>query len=918
MTLSPDSTEQENLPQFDYSVCEQEPIRQPGMIQAHGCLFATDEKGLITHISENFNWRFKIPSRQFLGKPLTTLQAALQNSNLEFPHTPPQAPSKVSVQGLAGGQPVLLSTHQIAGARIYEIEFADNPGIPILQGSGADVLQSFALPSSENLFDAARVAAEAVVRATGYNRVMVYRFHPDWSGEVIAEWREPLLIPYLGLRYPATDIPEQARQLYRENLLRVISNVNSIAARLLILDGAPPLNMSHCTLRAVSPYHLEYLQNMGVAATLTASILVNGELWGLIACHHSTPALPTWQNREAAGQIALRFGQWLEGALARRAENHRQKLLEDAELLRRTLGTTSAKGIIRRIFFGVERLTALFHCDAAALVVGRELASVGHAPPPEWLRVLAGAVLREAGDNPAVFWERLPDQFKKIRDIGQWPQDVCGVAGIVVARKPEPVVVLLFRREILREIHWGGDPTRPVEVDERQRLSPRKSFALYRQIVKGQSEPWTDENKERLRELASLLAERCKEPFFLESIKEALSSLADLDFYLTSEGIQIADSFMQGMALLASGSGNGASRVLTANAPFCETFALDPLRLQGVSVDELLQNLSARVLEKNPDHTVLEVWSPHHGHRLLLMRRKNFLACEGPDSGTILELFDFQDITGDQRLREAMRVARDQALHAWELKSAILANMSHELRTPLTAILGYAELMKNGLFGPLGAPQYQKAAEDIHKAGQHLLQLIEDLLDLARLESRSATFQRRRINLVELVSQMAEQYRPQAKKKSIQFITSFHSEPVYYYADPVRLKQALGNLLSNALKFTPEGGEIRLTLEHHKHLGVSLEVWNSGPGLLPEQLKHIFDRFYQADSTDLRKAQGMGLGLPIARGIVELHGGRLEAESTPGQGAKFRITLPDLSGLRFDSMGHPEPAQPATLQSGTA
>ena len=890
-------------PDIDFSVCENEKIRQPGSIQAHGFLWAMPlAEDRIVALSDNFSAFLDQPAAEFLEKSPLHLLGALGWSESPFPGEIPLGPEHWSGTAELRGEVVHLYAHQQGAYRLFEIETRPSSALVKVQEDAVAELAALSFPDDSNLYEASRRVASAVATASGYNRVMVYRFAPDWSGEVIAEWREPILVPYLGLHYPATDIPSQARALYRENHLRAIANVTSIAAAVLIADAAVQLDLSHAMLRAVSPYHLEYLQNMGVGSTLTASLLVQGELWGLIACHHTAPYLPSPAIREAIAEAARRFSLWLE----KREESEKARVEKeqrtDATLLREILGPTLPSHLWRKLFFGRERLTALFQADSAALVIGDQVATIGGCPSPAWIRLLAKSLLRESEPRASLFWEEIP-ALPEVAPNDPWPPRVCGVAGSIVLRQPEPVLVFVFRNELIQEVHWGGDPTRPVEIDERQRLSPRKSFDLWRQTIQGKSKPWTEQSHLRMQELARILADLCTRPNYLDGLKESFGTLVEQDIYLSSEGIQLADSFLQGMALLTGGKPGEPSHILSANAKFCDTFSIDTLRIRGNTVEEMMQSLSATVIEDLGDRQILEIWSPQQGHRILSLQRKSFLNYDGPYKSVHLELFDFQDVTNDRRLREAMRVARDQALHASELKSAVLANMSHELRTPLSAILSYSEMLAEELFGPIEIPQYKRAAQDIHSAGSHLMELVNDLLDLAKLESGTTAIQRQKINLVELVKQCADWVRPLTQKSSIELETITRSGTIFYFADPVRMKQVLTNLLTNAVKFTPPGGRITILVEEHVNKGVILEVQDSGAGIPADKVRHIFDRFYQADTSDLRRVQGAGLGLSIVRAIVELHGGRIQVESRHGQGTRMRVSLPDLSMARLDSRG---------------
>jgi len=169
-------------------------------------------------------------------------------------------------------------------------------------------------------------AAKEARRLTGFDRVKIYRFAPDWSGEVVAEARGDDVESYLGTHFPASDIPKQARELYTRKLLGYIPDVNYSPVPLLASVEGPPLDMSHCVLRSVSPIHLEYLRNMGVRATLTISLVIDGKLWGMIACHHGKP----WSVRLRSGRIASSWGRSPQRKSVRgRRQQHRPTELSE-------------------------------------------------------------------------------------------------------------------------------------------------------------------------------------------------------------------------------------------------------------------------------------------------------------------------------------------------------------------------------------------------------------------------------------------------------------------------------------------------------------------------------------------------------------------------------------------------------------
>jgi signal transduction histidine kinase len=227
---------------------------------------------------------------------------------------------------------------------------------------------------------------------------------------------------------------------------------------------------------------------------------------------------------------------------------------------------------------------------------------------------------------------------------------------------------------------------------------------------------------------------------------------------------------------------------------------------------------------------------------------------------------------------------------ATRAKTAFLANMSHELRTPLNSVIGFAEMLADGLTGPLN-DQQQDFATTIGRNGHHLLRLINDLLDQAKIEAGKMTLAREPVAVDAMLLDIVRDLRPQAAAKRLDIAVDREGEAVLAEVDPLRMRQVLVNLIHNAIKFTPDGGRIRARARTDGRT-LTVTVRDSGPGIAESDHERVFHLFEQADTGNSRVAQGTGLGLPIARSIVELHGGTLALASTPGAGATFTISLP--------------------------
>lgn len=343
-------------------------------------------------------------------------------------------------------------------------------------------------------------AASSVRSLTGFDRVMCYRFQSDGSGEVVAEARRADLEPLLGLRYPASDIPAQARRLYSINPIRLIPDVlyRPVAIEPHLVNGQP-IDLSSSVLRSVSPIHVEYLGNMGVRASMSISLVVDGELWGLIACHHYQPLQPAYSVRVAC----LVLSDLLSLLIARHSEKREFELVHRSSRAREAIveRVSRDEDLLRGLIDGQPSLLDVLDADGVAVSGGGRIATRGIVPPRETLARIV-AQLKTSPPAPVQPTDSL---------AGSWGEELAapGVAGMLTAEYHHDAggYILWFREEQIRRIRWAGDPDKAVVAGPNgTRLTPRGSFDVWREEVRDRARPW---RKGEL-EVAGLLAEQVR------------------------------------------------------------------------------------------------------------------------------------------------------------------------------------------------------------------------------------------------------------------------------------------------------------------------------------------------------------------------------------------------------------------------
>ena len=506
----------------DLTNCEREPIHVPGSIQPRGVLLAvTDPDLVVEQVSENLGDLVRVAPAEALGRRLPEVlgvaaAGAVARSASAFGDLRERNPVELTLDVEGSPVPVDALLHRtVVGTDdgvtppttmlVVELEPAHGPrpfSFPntyqAVRGTVGDLNRATSL---QELYD---ITAQAVRELTGFDRVMVYRYDADYNGEVVAEAKATGLNPFLGLHYPASDIPAQARALYEKNWIRLISDVDYRPVPLqpvLVPSTGEPLDLTFSTLRSVSPIHVEYLQNMGVRASMSISLLRDDRLWGLIACHHySGPHAPPYATRAAAeflgSTLSLRLVDRAEEDEVHRALQVRSTL---AWLTRATLDEDRP---LTDTLLGSPDLLDLLPADGVVVHLQGHHGSRGDVLPGGAAEAIAAWAAGRREDVVAT--DSLP------RAAPELGASVGPARGVLVLPLPEGQYVLWHRAESTITVDWGGDPHNKA-IAEREgdsvRLSPRKSFERWRETVRDRSEPWTAQELAEVGELRTHLLE---------------------------------------------------------------------------------------------------------------------------------------------------------------------------------------------------------------------------------------------------------------------------------------------------------------------------------------------------------------------------------------------------------------------------
>jgi two-component system, chemotaxis family, sensor kinase Cph1 len=493
---------------IDLSSCENEPIHLIGSIQPHGFLLTVTGDGLkIVHCSTNTGRLLGVDHENLLGKTLDTIvekNVCREIKELaDCSSAPKMGPFRFAVKLGETEDKFVAVTHRSGDLIVFEAEPERQ-----VQLSGSTLLAREITSGFRTLFSAGdaaellKIAAEEISRLSGFDRVLVYRFDEDWNGTVVAEVKQNFSECFLNHKFPASDIPKQARELYTRNWIRLLVDVDETPVPVVTDESAgagSSIDLSYSILRSMSPIHKEYLKNMGVKASMSISVVRDGQLWALIACHQRQAKLIDHETRSVCELV----GVLVSRLIVKLEESQETQYLLSLEKIQQlilhelSLEEDMVDGLIKN---GASVLKLTNATGFAVCFQGR-LALSGKTPTEtevlsliDWLKSIEASDLVETKRLSALF-----------AGAEGFSSSASGLLAVPIARHSGDWL-LWFRPEVVEEVLWAGNPAKPVTAPEpNMRIHPRKSFETWKEQVHGMSKPWLPSEKESAKELGKNL-----------------------------------------------------------------------------------------------------------------------------------------------------------------------------------------------------------------------------------------------------------------------------------------------------------------------------------------------------------------------------------------------------------------------------
>ena len=846
--------------------CEDEAIRVPGAVQQHGFLLVTDPDFEEVQVARENTERFLgLPLRLVLGTRLETLLSRELLAVLQSLRHSPSVERAGLVTYLGSfrlnSEFFSVTTHCAGPRRMLEFELQDRlVGAEMMNSVITNFVGTLSRLHTEG--ELCNALAKQIADLTGFDRTLLYSFDQQGHGTVLSEVNTGLLPSYLGLRFPASDIPRQARDLYVLNTVRIIPDATYTPSRLFALPGedAAGLDLSMSLLRSVSPTHLEYMRNMGTVSSMSVSLVTEGRLWGLISGHSAEPKLVPYLVRSACDMLAKMASTQLA---AFHTAAHLEQMVKFHAVQRHVLTELATE---QNFLDGLRRqmpeLLKVTNAAGVALVVEDQVIRHGDAPADAELRRLSEWLDESEGNSQE---ETEAWVSSHLSSTLPWAESISDQASGLLAIRISAVqhrYLLWFRPEIVKTVRWAGEPEKIVAAN--QTLHPRNSFTEWKETVRGRSAPWTtveiDSAKEFRSALTTISLRRAEEAIEVgEARFQQLTQTLPVRVFTADDSgrLTYTNERWQNTGLRGNGRWFDAGILSPEDAAMCTS-----RWFEAVAANQTFE-AEVRLRSPEPDGSLgLERWN--------FVRAVPFQRAGAERAGWI---GCFIDLTESKERETALRMNEKLAL-----TGRMTSVIAHEINNPLEAITNLMYLLRAEVHQDGPATSYIGMVESE-------LERISGITKQTLRWNRESPDRREIFRAGDMTDDVLRLFAGKIRNRQI-VVRREGDVEAELNGVLGQLRQVLANLVSNAIDASPVGGHITVSVFKSAETA-GFAVADRGAGIPSDTQKRLFEPFYSTKG-DL----GNGLGLYISREIVERHGGQIAVESEVGRGTTMLVTLP--------------------------
>jgi PAS domain S-box-containing protein len=836
----------------------------PGSVQQHGFFLLIDGQSQnVLVASENAERFLKRPLKLILGARLESIlerELLLALKSMRNPRKQDIHPLVVYLGSFRlGEEQFSVMTHNIGSARALEFEQQDRLiGSEMMNATITNFVAT--LGRLQHIQDLCSALAEQIAELTEFDRVLLYRFDEEGHGTVLCEVNNGRLPSYVGLRFPASDIPRQARELYVLNTTRVIPDATYTPSPLVGSTSHPVsyLDLSLSVLRSVSPIHLQYMRNMGTAASMSVSIVLDGKLWGLVSCHNSSPKTVPYLVQSACDMLTKMAATQLTKFNATARLNDMVHFHSTQRHLLTILA--GEQDYLTALSRQSQRLLKITNAAGVAVLVGGSFVTDGLTPNVAALQRLSEWLNED--DGREVF------ASNNLGSLLPWAESIANVCSGMLAVRISSVqqrYVMWFRPEVVSTVRWAGEPIKREGTD--LRLTPRASFDQWKEIVRGRSEPWT--------------------AMEIESATEFRAALTSIGLRRAEEAVELGEARFQQLTQtlpVKIFTADDSGRLTYVNERWLEGglpstgFWFEQVCLNPEEAETTVTLWRDCVETGRSFATELRVRSSEgSAERWNFARVVPFQRPGATRAGWIGTLID---LTESKEREAALRMSEKLAL-----TGRMTSVIAHEINNPLEAMTNLMYLLRSELNGDGPAARYVDQVESE-------LQRISGVTKQTLRWNRENQDQPEPFELWDVADEVLRLFAGKIRNKEIE-IAHAGSTAIKGWGVLGQIRQVLAILVSNAVDAAPVGGKLVIrALEQAGETGFAVE--DNGQGMSVTMQARLFEPFFSTKG-DL----GNGLGLYISREIVERHKGRIEVKSAEGTGTSMTVWLPD----RFSVVG---------------